>query len=79
MNPDSILNWLFFYVLEHQFMNDRREMALQLRVTERTLNKAIDEERTAETALLFEQILEYALDHEELCIDKILKKYKQAN
>lgn len=77
MNQNSILNWLFHYMLEHEFHGNRRDMALNLRVTETTLTHAMEDEETAETALLFEQLLAYTLEH-DLCIDKILLKYKQA-
>lgn len=75
MNPHSILNWLFYYMLEHEFDNNRREMALQLRVSECTLEGAMTDEKPAETALLFEQLLGYSIDH-GVHVDDILAEYK---
>lgn len=76
MNPNSILNWFFYHMLEQQFSNDRREMALQLRVSERTLEGAMDDEKPAEIALLFEQLLGYSVEH-DICVDDILAEYKR--
>ncbi len=76
MVSKGILNWLFTYMLEHQFKNSRREMAIQLRVSERTLNHALNSEQ-AETALLFEQLLGYAMEH-SIRIDSILDQYRQS-
>jgi len=76
MNSNSILSWLYHYSLEHLFLGDRRGMALALRVSERTLQNALDEEQSAEAALLFEQLLEYCVE-KGICIDNILAKYKQ--
>lgn len=76
MNPNSILNWLYHHCLESLFDNDRRSMALALRVSERTLQSALDEEQSAEAALLFEQLLSYCLDN-DVNVDEILRKYKK--
>lgn len=78
MNQNSILNWLFHYMLVNEFAGNRREMALQLRVSERTLENALDDEKPAETALLFEQLLAYSLEN-DVCVDQILAEYKQVN
>ena len=78
MNPNSILNWLFHYMLDRQFHSSRRDMALALRVSERNLVSALDDEKPAETALLFEQLLAYSLEH-NICIDDILAEYKKEN
>lgn len=76
MNQASILNWLYHHCLQHIFDNDKRNMALALRVSERTLQIALDEKRSSEAALLFEQLLHYCLDN-NIQIDDILAKYKQ--
>ncbi len=78
MNPNSIMNGLFYHVLEQQFGNNRREMAVQLRVSERTLRNAMENEQAAEMALVFEQILRYSLEH-GICMDGILAQYKKAH
>lgn len=51
-------------------------MALQLRVSERTLEGAMDDEKPAEIALLFEQLLGYSVEH-DICVDDILAEYKR--
>lgn len=76
MNPNSILNWLYHYSLQHLFDNDRRGMALALRVSERTLQSALEEEQSSEAALLFEQLLQYCMEN-DIQVDDILAKYKQ--
>lgn len=75
MISKGILNWLFIYMLEHYFNNSRREMAIRLRVSERTLDHAMNGKQ-AETALLFEQLLGYAMER-GIRIDSILNQYRQ--
>ena len=61
MNGDGILRWIYRYALENMFDSNLRAMALVLRVSERTLQKAFDNDNTAESLLVFEQLMEYCM------------------
>lgn len=60
MNGEGILKWIYRDVLERVFDSNLRTMALALRVSERTLQKALDNDAAAESMLVFEQMMECA-------------------
>ena len=60
--------------MEHYFQNDSRRMALELRVTEKTLEAALSKEGSAESMLLFEQLMKYLHDN-NLSMDNLLAMY----
>lgn len=74
MKPNGILNWLYQYMLEEYFSCDTRHMAIELRVTEKTLSSALKKTTSAESMLLFEQLMEYCL-RKKISMDQILMQY----
>ena len=74
MSNGGILHWIYQYALEHYFQNDSRRMALELRVTEKTLEAALSKEGSAESMLLFEQLMKYLHDN-NLSMDNLLAMY----
>lgn len=74
MNNGGILHWIYQYALEHYFQKDARRMALELRVTEKTLDTALSKEGSAESMLLFEQLMKYFHDN-KLSMDHLLTMY----
>ncbi|MGM9590722.1 MAG: hypothetical protein ACI3V0_11225 [Faecousia sp.] len=76
MEFNGILSWAYHFFLCKQFGGDRRHMAIALRVSERTLQKAFDETQSPESALLFEQLMQYCVDN-EISMDQILAQYRK--
>ncbi len=74
MNGEGILKWIYRDVLERVFDSNLRTMALALRVSERTLQKALDNDAAAESMLVFEQMMEYCMQH-EISVDAIIARY----
>ena len=74
MNGDGILRWIYRYALENMFDSNLRAMALVLRVSERTLQKAFDNDNTAESLLVFEQLMEYCMRN-QISVDAIIAHY----
>ena len=56
------------------FDSNLRAMALVLRVSERTLQKAFDNDNTAESLLVFEQLMEYCMRN-QISVDAIIAHY----
>lgn len=78
MNGEGILKWIYRDVLERVFDSNLRTMALALRVSERTLQKALDNDAAAESMLVFEQMMEYCMQH-EISVDAIIARYRCYN
>lgn len=74
MNSDGILRWIYRYALENMFDSNLRTMALVLQVSERTLQKAFDNDNTAESLLVFEQLMEYCMRN-QISVDAIIAHY----
>ena len=74
MNSDGILRWIYRYALENIFDSNLRTMALVLQVSERTLQKAFDNDNTAESLLVFEQLMEYCMRN-QISVDAIIAHY----
>ena len=74
MNGDGILRWIYRYALENMFDSNLRAMSLVLRVSERTLQKAFDNDNTAESLLVFEQLMEYCMRN-QISVDAIIAHY----
>ena len=83
MNGEGILKWIYRDVLERVFDSNLRTMALALRVSERTLQKALDNDAAAESMLVFEQMMEYCMQHdnpsENSCFQTDISLYSQQN
>ena len=56
------------------FDSNLRTMALVLQVSERTLQKAFDNDNTAESLLVFEQLMEYCMRN-QISVDAIIAHY----
>ena len=74
MRQEGILNWIYSYVLKELFNSDLRSMALELRIGEGVIQRAMDQEKSAESMLLFEQLMCYCMQH-DISMDSILAKY----
>jgi transcription termination factor NusB len=74
MNHEGILGWLYHCALNKLFESDLRSMALALRVGERTLERALEQENGAESVLLFEQLMRYCMEH-NISMDAMLAEY----
>ena len=74
MNGEGILKWIYRDVLERVFDSNLRTMALVLQVSERTLQKAFDNDNTAESLLVFEQLMEYCMRN-QISVDAIIAHY----
>ena len=77
VTANGILSWTYHFFLRTYFGSDNRKMALALRVTESTLLKALEQEHSAESLLLFEQLMQYCSSN-NVSIDDALKKYPQS-
>lgn len=74
MPAKGILSWTYQYFLQVYFDSNKRKMALSLRVTEKTLTRALDQENSSESILLFDQLMQYCFSN-GISIDLILRKY----
>ena len=62
MNHNGLLQWIYAHILEEQMNSDPRQLAIELRMTERTIEAALHKEGSGEYALLFEQLLSLTLN-----------------
>ena len=74
MRQEGILNWIYSYALKELFNADLRSMALELRIGEGVIQRAMDQEKSAESMLLFEQLMRYCMQH-DISMDSILTEY----
>ena len=74
MSHSGMMKWMYHYVLGEVFDSDVRNMAIELRVTEKTLQKALEQDNCAESMLLFEQLMHYCMEH-SISMDAILALY----
>lgn len=74
MRQEGILNWIYSYALNELFNSDLRSMALELRIGEGVIQRAMDQEKSAESMLLFEQLMRYCMQH-DISMDSILAEY----
>ena len=75
MKSGGLLRWAYAYILKYYFSTDKKRMAIELRVTEKTLQTAMQDESSAESMLLFEQLMCYFMKH-NISIDAVLAHYK---
>ena len=57
MNHNGLLQWIYAHILDEQMNSDPRQLALELRMTEKTIDSALHKEGSAEYTLLFEQTI----------------------
>ena len=74
MRQEGILNGIYSYALKELFNADLRSMALELRIGEGVIQRAMDQEKSAESMLLFEQLMRYCMQH-DISMDSILAEY----
>ena len=56
MNDNKLLQHIYQHVLREHANSDSRTLAIELRMTEPTIDKALRKKGSAEYALLFEQL-----------------------
>ena len=78
MNHNGLLQWIYAHILEEQMNSDPRQLAIELRMTERTIETALHKEGSGEYALLFEQLLSLCAE-KQISVDSILRQYINAN
>ncbi|MBQ8962353.1 MAG: hypothetical protein IJ089_00950 [Clostridia bacterium] len=78
MNHNGLLQWIYAHILDEQMNSDPRQLALELRMTEKTIDSALHKEGSAEYTLLFEQLLSLCAK-KQISVDQILRKYFSAN
>ena len=66
--------WINRYVYEQRMNSDTRKMSSELRVAEKSIEKAIRQEDSSETALVFSQCLKYLVSA-KININELLKDY----
>lgn len=70
---NGVLKWMFQCALRDRFGADRQRMAMELRIGESKLKRALDTDDAPETMLLFERLMLYYAER-SLSIDEILSK-----
>jgi len=48
MNHNGLLQWIYTHILDEQMNSDPRQLALELRMTEKTIDSALHKEGSAE-------------------------------
>ena len=74
MEHNSLLQWIYAHILDEHMNSDPKQLAIELRMTERTIDIALHKEGSAEYTLLFEQLLTLC-DEKKISIDGILRHY----
>lgn len=74
MKQEGILNWIYSYALKELFGSDLCNMALELRIGEGVIQRAMNQEKSTESMLLFERLMRYCMQH-DISMDSILAKY----
>ena len=78
MNHNGLLQWIYAHILVEQMNSDPRQLAIELRMTEKTIEAALHKEGSGEYALLFEQLLSLCAE-KQISVDSILRQYINAN
>ena len=78
MNDNKLLQHIYQHVLREHANSDSRTLAIELRMTEPTIDKALRKKGSAEYALLFEQLLALCIDR-KISVDSILHSYTGEN
>ena len=78
MNDNKLLQHIYQHVLRDHANSDSRALAIELRMTEPTIDKALRKKGSAEYALLFEQLLALCIDR-KISVDSILQSYTGEN
>lgn len=76
MKQPGILHWTYSYFLKQYFSMDKRSMALAMKVSENTLENALIRNYSAESVVLFEQLMQYCIE-QNISIDSILRQYSK--
>ena len=66
--------WICEYVFRNHMNADRNEMATELRISERMLDRALKREDSPEARLVFELCLRYCIDH-SIDINEVFRSY----
>lgn len=74
MEHNSLLQWIYAHILDEHMNSDPKQLAIELRMTERTIDIALHKEGSAEYTLLFEQLLTLCAE-KNISIDDILRHY----
>ena len=78
MNDNKLLQHIYQHVLKEHANSDSRTLAIELRMTEQTIDKALRKKGSVEYALLFEQLLALCIDR-KISVDSILRSYAGDN
>ena len=78
MNDNKLLQHIYQHVLREHANSDARTLAIELRMTEPTIDKALRKKGSAGYALLFEQLLALCIDR-KISVDSILQSYTGEN
>lgn len=70
----GLLQWAYQYILENYLNSDSRGMAVELRMQESAIERALTEDDSIEYSLLFEQLLAYC-SRNGISIDAIMEEY----
>ena len=74
LDRTGMLSWAYRHALEQLFDGDMRRMTLELRINETTLNTAMEDETSAQSMLVFEQLFGYMRAH-GFSMDSMLGQY----
>lgn len=66
--------WICEYVFRNHMNADRNEMATELRISERMLDRAMKREDSPEARLVFELCLRYCIDR-DIDINEVFRSY----
>lgn len=70
----GLLQWTYQYILEKHLNSDSRGLAVELRMQESAIERALNEDNSIEYSLLFEQLLAYC-SRNGISIDAIMEEY----
>ena len=72
MNHNRLLQQIYQHILDKDMGSDARALAVELRMTERTINNALNNTGSEEYSLLFEQLLTLCTE-KGISVDAILR------
>ena len=78
MNHNGLLQWIFAKILDEHMNSDIRQLSIELRMTEKTIDAALHKEGSGEYTLLFEQLLSLCAER-QISVDAILQQYIRKN
>lgn len=78
MNHNGLLQCIFAHILTEHMNSDIRQLAIELRMTEKTIDAALQKEGSGEYTLLFEQLLSYCAE-KHISVDAILQQHISSN